>query len=251
MIRHFFACMLPCILAQSIYAMADQLYTNKSLSITADVDPIDAIMQELTPNSNQEIDLHATNDFGETPLLVSAREGDALKAFIYSIVAPNRVNKQDIFGKTALMQAAARNYHELTRILLERKAQPNIQDSNGNTALHLATMAGHHESIKHLIACKADLNIQNNVGDTAILIAARNFQFKNMLLLRSSGADLYLSNHEGETLDACLKEQFFSEEEYKSIVFGATDVVYTTKEYPSELKESAHDQPDQRHSRPS
>ena len=43
-------------------------------------------------------------------------------------------------GKTALHVAARRGHWEVTKMLLEHKADASITDDNGNTALHLAQM---------------------------------------------------------------------------------------------------------------
>jgi len=184
--QQFFACIALCCLAQNTYAMAEL--------------------------NSKEIDLSATNAFGETHLIISAKHGNLEEIYAFLLVTPDIINQQDIFGKTALMHAAARNYPTLVRVLISRKANLDLQDVNGNTALGLATEAGNKTIAEMLIDYGASLNIQNNHGDTPLIIATKNLQFEILLLLHTAGANVFLENSEGETLLSCLRDIFSCEE---------------------------------------
>ena len=48
------------------------------------------------------------------------------------------VNRQNVFGETALHQCVANGNVDAARLLLEHGADPNIQDIYGKAALHFA-----------------------------------------------------------------------------------------------------------------
>jgi ankyrin repeat protein len=80
-------------------------------------------------------DLNATNQYGETPLIIAAREGNvnAIKAvFATNKFGPAQVKVADVDGNTALMYAATNNDSTATKLLLSHGAytQDDIEAKN-------------------------------------------------------------------------------------------------------------------------
>ena len=76
-------------------------------------------------------------------------------------------------GDTALMSAAAKGHHRLTRNLLKfTNCNVNLTNQLGNTPLALAVIGGHVKVVKELLACeRCDVNASGDSGDTAFGIA--------------------------------------------------------------------------------
>ena len=69
------------------------------------------------------------------------------------------------------MLAAASNYIEIVRLLLEKGADPNLQSVPGYTALMLATAEGHDSIARVLIERGANVRLKSANGKTALDLA--------------------------------------------------------------------------------
>eukprot|EP00439_Symbiodinium_sp_Y106_P004340 s6034_g1.t1 len=67
---------------------------------------------------------------------------------------------------------AKRGLVNVVRLLLDKRADPNVKNSDGETPLHHAALEGHSEVIRLLLQKKADLNVQDSVGMTPLNMAA-------------------------------------------------------------------------------
>lgn len=76
------------------------------------------------------------------------------------------VDHVDNTGKTPLMIAARRQNIDILRKLLQRGANPNKQDDFGKTALMHALKANFPEGVEHLLTYYADIRIQDYNGKT-------------------------------------------------------------------------------------
>ncbi|MEC7233202.1 MAG: ankyrin repeat domain-containing protein, partial [Planctomycetota bacterium] len=87
-------------------------------------------------------DVNATNNDGETALLVALLEGnlDVVKLLVEKDV--NVVNAKDKSGLTALHLAVEVGNLAILKVLLEQDNDVNAQDDDGNTALHSAAKMG-------------------------------------------------------------------------------------------------------------
>ena len=82
------------------------------------------------------------------------------------------VNLEEPFqGGTMLHTAAARGNKEMTSLLLEHKADPNIHSRNGATPLILATGKGHLPVVKALVEASADPDYRDDRGISALMYA--------------------------------------------------------------------------------
>lgn len=97
---------------------------------------------------------------------------------------------ESLHGWTPLMQACAKGYTEIARMLLQAGANPNAQKFSGDkeTALMYASQRGHEEIVKLLLEAKADPNIKNESGKTALAMAERNGFAEISNILKENGA---------------------------------------------------------------
>lgn len=88
--------------------------------------------------------------------------------------------------------AADKGYVEISKLLIERKANVNIVDVEKKTPLHLATFNGHQEIMELLINNKANLNSMDIKGSTPLHTAVINGWdgYISATLLIEAGADI-------------------------------------------------------------
>ena len=168
-----------------------------------------------------------TNQYGDTPLIVAAKNGQ-LKVIEFLLKQkPAICNANDEIdqkhGTNALMELAKFrfNYHELisfpghteyvdieTTIKLfikDHGVDVNKTDNAGNTALILAAYAGNVKVVRSIvnICCNNDIDLlvdaQNNKGNSAVMSAIRNANADIVDILVKAGADLSLRNKQGNT----------------------------------------------------
>jgi ankyrin repeat protein len=81
---------------------------------------------------------------------------------------------ENIEGHSPLTLAAKLNYKNIVKILLENSADPNYQvKSNLNSCLHYAILKNNEDMTKILIESKANINILNKNDDTPINMALK------------------------------------------------------------------------------
>ncbi|CAI8021413.1 Ankyrin repeat and KH domain-containing protein 1 [Geodia barretti] len=85
------------------------------------------------------------------------------------------VDLQKEGGLSPLMMCCEQGDSEMTKLLLDSQANPNLQQSNtGYTALMFACNGGHLATVKVLMEHGADPLIRNLAGVTALSIASAN-----------------------------------------------------------------------------
>ena len=114
------------------------------------------------------------------------------------------VNARNDFKQTPLMFAAkimhAEIAVEVTKKLIENKANIDEVDFNGVSPLmHLASR-GNCKTLALLLDAGADTDIQNNEGTSAILEAARNGNFSVLLQLLKAGANYLVLDENGDDI---------------------------------------------------
>ena len=79
---------------------------------------------------------------------VRAGSADTVKALL---VSPNvDVNATDEQGNTPLIEAARLGHDDIVRALLIARADPKLKNNDGKTALMLASEGGHDDTVKAL-----------------------------------------------------------------------------------------------------
>ncbi|WP_269235115.1 ankyrin repeat domain-containing protein [Flavobacterium flavigenum] len=114
--------------------------------------------------SNPDL-INSLNESKTSPLILACYRGN-IQVAQFLIENVKDINYNSDMG-TALMAATYKNYPELVKKLLEKKANPNATDANGITALSLAVQFKNTELVKLLLDYKADKTIKDNQGKTA------------------------------------------------------------------------------------
>ncbi|CAE7946391.1 Kidins220 [Symbiodinium sp. KB8] len=68
---------------------------------------------------------------------------------------------------------AKRGLVSVVRLLLDKRADPNVKDSDGNTPLHYAVLEGHGEVVRLLLGNSAEPNVKNIHETMPLHLAAR------------------------------------------------------------------------------
>ncbi|MBD0832292.1 ankyrin repeat domain-containing protein [Aestuariibaculum sediminum] len=109
--------------------------------------------------------INTTNQAGYSPLILACYHGNEEVAF-FLIEHSNDINGSSHYG-TPLMAAVVKKNIDITKKLLDKKADPNIPDLNGTTALHYATLFKATEIAKLLIESGADYNLKDGNDKSA------------------------------------------------------------------------------------
>jgi len=133
-------------------------------------------------------DAKAANEYGATALYAAAGNADpAIAAKLMAAGADPNIALMS--GETPLMLAAREGNAATVRALLEGGADPNVQEKNGRqTALMWAIAEHHPEVTKELVQHKADVNAKSRTGFTALMFAARG-DVESARTLLNAGAD--------------------------------------------------------------
>ena len=118
---------------------------------------------------NPEV-INKSNDNGYTPLILACYRAN-VPVVKFLIQKGAAINKSSDMG-TALMAATVKKNLEITQLLLENKANPNLTDPNGTTALIYAVQFNAPDIIKLLLKYNADKSHQDKSGKTAFEYAA-------------------------------------------------------------------------------
>lgn len=116
------------------------------------------------------LDVEAKNDFGSTPLMRAAMEGEVGSLKILKKHGAY-VNARDNVGFTALHFAASQNKVDNARFLLESGAGIDTRGENGSNPLLLAISSNSHDTLRLLLA-KLGRNISYHDGVNVLFQAA-------------------------------------------------------------------------------
>lgn len=105
---------------------------------------------------------------------------------------------KDKFGDTAIFYAITNKNVQITNLLLNNNANPNMENINKYNALHYAIQMRSLEICKILIPHMDNINAVTSIGESALHIAA-NLQLEQIvLLLLKNGIDLNLQQFNNE-----------------------------------------------------
>jgi len=161
---------------------------------------------------DKKIDINNVDNFGNTPLIYAAINGDfkVAKLLIENGASLNIENKKN---KTALIYAVDNASYELEQMLLKNNIDINKFDISGNNAIMYAIKNQDKDIVQDLIKHKIELNYKNCDGFSPLYqsIVQNDFDFARMLL--ENGANPNVSD-----LDKTTPLMYASYKGYKDIV---------------------------------
>src|SRR5262249_7488848 len=99
------------------------------------------------------------------------------------------VNARSHYGHTALEDAAAGGWEELSSLLIERGAKVDMEDISGHTPLALAARWGHTDVVRRLLDAGAPMGMRpDSYGDLPLEEALGNGHLETARLLVERGA---------------------------------------------------------------
>ncbi|CAE7027191.1 Polb [Symbiodinium natans] len=142
--------------------------TSKSVVPTNGVTHLDHILEKARKRREE---LAATSAYKLTAmraadLCLAIENGDAMKAFAKLDHETASCPHPDT-GRCAAHYCIAKDSHEMLRMVLEARADPDARDSFGQTALMMAAKQGDEESAKMLLEAGADATLTDSLNRTA------------------------------------------------------------------------------------
>lgn len=130
--------------------------------------------------------VNAYSDDGFQPLGLAAYFGK-VEAVKYLIKAGAEVNSpsKNSLGVTPLQSAVAGGHLEITRLLLEAGASPNVRERGGYTPLHAAAQNGDVEIVRSLIFGGADVEAVSEKNERPLDIAQKSGHHEVVNLLKA------------------------------------------------------------------
>ncbi|WP_165379646.1 ankyrin repeat domain-containing protein [Rickettsiales endosymbiont of Peranema trichophorum] len=167
------------------------MLTISDLALYIDSGDIDKVRTYLNSGGNFLVGgEHYSGIHGEGPLHHAARM-DRLEICKLFIAHPLiKVDAHSDGRWTALHIAVCHNHVDVTRLLLQHKANPNFLEETGKTTLHLAVEDSEYlDTLELLLEAGAETNIVDNDGETPLSIAISYRQKEICILLLQRGAD--------------------------------------------------------------
>lgn len=115
-------------------------------------------MDSIYTKNPKMIDIKSERGF--TPIILASYQGN-VSVVGYLLGKKVNINEISPMG-TPLMAAVVKNNVQITQMLLEAKANPNLTDANGSSALHYAVLFKFYDIIPFLINNGADVNLMDN-----------------------------------------------------------------------------------------
>lgn len=114
---------------------------------------------------------------------------------------PDVIDEISSHGFTPLGIATHFGKDEVVRLLLTKKADPNIPSQNGYQIYPLHTaLTGQYDGIsKMLIEAGADINVVQNANITPLHLAAQQGNIDLIIILLENGADITVQTSTGQT----------------------------------------------------
>ena len=150
-----------------VFFISKSAYSKDDIFDIARKGTVEEVMRTVKGNANA---VNQINKEGITPLILACYKGNnEVAAYLVNIVQD--LNASSEIG-TALMACATKGNIAIARLLLEKKADPNIKDAYGNTALAFAVQFKNIELVELLLEYNADKTQRDDLGKTAFEYAA-------------------------------------------------------------------------------
>jgi len=148
---------------------------------------------------------------GKTPLINSISYKD--DPYITKMLLDRGAdpNLKDFHGWTPLMHASYNNKKNTAKLLLEYGADPNEQNDLGVTALMHVSEKGNTDMAKLLLEHGAKPNLPNDGGATALMYAVTYNKPDMVKLLLEHGADVNIKDKEGDTAQSIARKKGYQD----------------------------------------
>lgn len=130
----------------------------------------------------------ATDNGGETPLMIAAENGNRRLVELF-LSNGAQVNARDDDGSTAVIRAARNGHLSVVRALLAAGANVNVSQRGRSLLMHVVD-SGDMLTAEMLLAAGADVNYRSGDGMTALDVARENRNRDLEMLLIQAGAKL-------------------------------------------------------------
>ena len=110
---------------------------------------------------------------GNTPLHQAVYNDQAEVVRTLLAISTSQLDASNDVGETPLLVACGRGNLHIARMLLDAGADANRPLPNGTMPLHWAAQAGNRFLAEALLGAGATIDARNGVGETALLVAAR------------------------------------------------------------------------------
>lgn len=156
-------------------------------------------LQEVTRILNEGFDINSVNQDGQTALHLAAEKG--FLEIVQSLIDMGaNIDCKDFYKYTPL-HFAANEHKEITRLLIERGANPNIINNERQSALTIAMNKGNNEICLELLKSNlitADtVNYSNFLYKAPLYYASRSGDLEMVELLMQKGADVKFCDSKG------------------------------------------------------
>ncbi|MCK4345558.1 MAG: ankyrin repeat domain-containing protein [Bacteroidales bacterium] len=178
------------------------------------------------------VDLEIKDDYGRTPLILTARERGNIDIIRILIDSGANIDERDKFNDSSLDLAAWRGYRDVVSLLIdhgarinitgengklllinavsngldnlfsklmEKEADLKIKDSRGGNLLHAASQGGSEKIVETLINKDLNLNQSDIFGWTPLHYASEKGHSNVVKILLEKGADIHARNIKGES----------------------------------------------------
>ena len=162
--------------------MADSTTTSKSLLLEACTD-INVDIEIIKDLIEKGVDINLQDADGWTALFAACNDGNAqlTDILLNADADPNiSTNEGTWEGISPLMRASQTGNHEIVKLLIQKGADVNKKDQDGWTALHWACdeqRDGHDQVVDLLLQANADVNICSTVAKLSPLMLACDDKF--------------------------------------------------------------------------
>ena len=145
-------------------------------------------------------DVNAADRNNKTPLMYASKHERSSRIIFQLLHNGARVNDQNDYGQTALMEAVKNGRTETARILLENNADIHLKNKSGEAAYMLAR----DKEIKILFLKKGipyDINQKNEFENTELMNAIQDddLNYTQLLLKNAANANVNIQSKYGET----------------------------------------------------
>jgi ankyrin repeat protein len=163
-----------------------------------------------------EVDVQGSDN--RTPLRAASRSGHLeIVQWLLSCGANSTVRDEE-YGLTPLHVAAIWGHVEVSRLLLQYKADIHAHDKEGQTSLHGAALHSEVNVARLLLEHGADVNARDNRRITPLHLASENGNLDVARLLVEHGANIDAEDNVGRTVS-----QVASESGYDNVVKFLSD----------------------------